>query len=919
MNKLLGLCILSLSMLSAVGCNPSSSQAPEQDSTVSALKATDGTTPITNIIVIPDDNDSCTFNGKVVYNNQSVDAYQNSSVPYGSQCVSEKRICNVSVLSGSFQFASCAVDQPASCLFNGKTVAHGESVDAYANSTVAYGSQCAVEKRTCNNGVLSGSSLYAACAADQPASCLFNGKTIEHGTVLKAFSSSAVKFGQLCQSEDRTCQNGVLSGSFVFESCEAGQPAACSFNGQTVAHGQIIKAFQNSSVQYGSSCVSEDRTCTDGQLSGVYQYGSCAVDQPASCLFNGQTVAHGQIVKAFASSAVAYGSSCQSEDRTCSNGALSGSNKYASCAVDQPASCLFNGQTVAHGQIVKAFASSAVAYGSSCKSEERTCQNGVLSGSNKYASCEVDKPASCLFNGQTVAHGQIVKAFASSAVAYGSSCQSEDRTCSNGVLSGSYKSESCVVSQALNCSFNGQVVLHGKSVTAYESSKVKCDQKCLSQVRTCTNGQLSGSYSQVSCAVETKPKWVATEEWTKCSLDCGGRQQRVYKCLGESGQVVDSSLCGIRIVDDNNKLKDERACDGNPDKYKKTVTTKSEEDAPSSKLCPANQIGVIFKSREVTRNTTIACKDHKVQKVSEEVLYSAWKEENYCKDYTPYRCSQDSINNDEAKGRYDWMVKCQSKLPVVKEFLENFDHVLGMSTKNKDPNVNTGEVSIESKRRLYPTFIDAATGKPWIAPKKADAECMIPKKAYVAAVCVSSCATPEQEILVQIEESKKFKSQTFLESLKNQTKFVASLHADKGQDDDQKLELRKTKVENWVTEMMDTEHDIIVFKMKSGGELRLTPNHPLVTVDGKIKLAADFKSGESLLKLGGEKDPIVSLEHIKYFGKVYNLFVNSSDKLKNIVVTNGYLNGTAYYQNEGADNVNKKILKTRLLKDAFQK
>ena len=118
---------------------------------------------------------------------------------------------------------------------------------------------------------------------------------------------------------------------------------------------------------------------------------------------------------------------------------------------------------------------------------------------------------------------------------------------------------------------------------------------------------------------------------------------------------------------------------------------------------------------------------------------------------------------------------------------------------------------------------------------------------------------------------------------------------------------------------MDTEHDIIVFKMKSGGELRLTPNHPLVTVDGKIKLAADFKSGDSLLKLGGEQDPIVSLEHIKYFGKVYNLFVNSRDKFKNIVVTNGYLNGTAYYQNEGADNVNKKILKTRLLKDAFKK
>ena len=866
MSKLLRLAILSVSVLTIVGCNSSSSQLTEEDSTVSALKANLGSDvgiPSPNVIVIPDDDESCTFNGKVIYNNQSVDAYQNSTVAYGSQCVSEKRICNTGVLSGSFQFASCAVDQPASCLFNGKTLAHGESVDAFANSTVAYGNQCVSEKRVCNNGVLSGSSQFASCAVDQPASCLYNGKTIEHGTIVKAFSSSSVKFGQLCQSEDRTCQNGVLSGSFQFEACEVGQPAACIFNGQTVAHGQVVKAFQNSSVVFGGSCIQEDRVCTDGQLSGSFQFASCAVDQPASCLFNGQTVAHGQVVKAFASSAVAYGSSCQSEDRT--------------------------------------------------------CQNGVLSGSNKFASCEVDKPASCLFNGQTVAHGQVVKAFASSAVAYGSSCQSEDRTCQNGVLSGSYKSESCVVSAALNCSLNGQVIEHGKSITAYELSKVKCDQKCSSQVRTCTNGQLSGSFTQLSCVVEAKPKWIATEEWTKCTADCGGRQERIYKCVDSSGQSVDPSKCGVRIVDDNRKNNDVRICDGDPNRTNKEVVTKFEEDAPSSKLCPANQIGVIFKSREVSKIEFYGCKDHQIRKLSEKVSYSAWTEENYCKDFTPYRCSQDSISNNEAKGRYDWMVKCQSKLPIVKEFLENFDDVLGMSTKNKDPNTATGQVGLDTKRRLYPTFIDAANGKPWIAPKKVDAVCEMPKKAFIAAVCVSSCATPEQEILVHIQESKKFKSQTFLESLKNKTKFVASLHSDNGRDDDQKLELRKTKVENWVTELIDTEHDIIVFKMKSGGELRLTPNHPLVTVDGRIKFAADFKVGDSLLKLGGDHDPIVGLENIKYFGKVYNVFVNSNDKLKNIVVTNGYLNGTAFYQNEGADNANKKILKTRLLKDAFNK
>jgi len=220
---------------------------------------------------------------------------------------------------------------------------------------------------------------------------------------------------------------------------------------------------------------------------------------------------------------------------------------------------------------------------------------------------------------------------------------------------------------------------------------------------------------------------------------------------------------------------------------------------------------------------------------------------------------------------------------------------------------------------LYPTFIDGANNKPWIAPKDPQQSCSVPAKVYIAAVCVSSCATPDQEILVFSEKSKQFKSQTFLDALNSKTKFVGSLHLDQGNDDKGKIEIKKTKVENWVTELMDTEHEILVFKTKSGSQLKVTPNHPLVAADGTIKIAVDFVVGDQLVKLGGQFDEITSIDKIHYFGKVYNLFVNSNDKLKNIVVTNGFLNGTAFYQNEGSDQVNKKILRIRLLKDAFKK
>ena len=252
------------------------------------------------------------------------------------------------------------------------------------------------------------------------ANCTFNGQTVAHGSSINAFQNSTVPYGTFCSAQRRTCNNGVLSGSYAYNTCSVAAPAACLFNGQTIAHGSSVQAFPNSSVAYNQSCVAETRTCDNGVLSGSAAYGSCSVNTVKSCLFNGQTIAHGSSVQAFSNSTVAFGQTCAAETRTCTDGVLSGSNSYASCNVDAPASCLFNGQTVAHGQAVQGFANSTVAYGQTCQGETRTCANGVLSGSNSFASCSVDQPASCLFNGQTVAHGQAVTAFQNSTQAFGS-------------------------------------------------------------------------------------------------------------------------------------------------------------------------------------------------------------------------------------------------------------------------------------------------------------------------------------------------------------------------------------------------------------------------------------------------------------------------------------------------------------------
>ena len=70
-------------------------------------------------------------------------------------------------------------------------------------------------------------------------------------------------------------------------------PATCSFNGQTIAHDASLTAYQVNSVAYGEECSSETRNCSNGTLGGTYSNSSCSVASAASCSFGGQTVTHG--------------------------------------------------------------------------------------------------------------------------------------------------------------------------------------------------------------------------------------------------------------------------------------------------------------------------------------------------------------------------------------------------------------------------------------------------------------------------------------------------------------------------------------------------------------------------------------------------------------------------------------------------
>ena len=403
--------------------------------------------------------------------------------------------------------------------------------------------------------------------------------------------------------------------------------------------------------------------------------------------------------------------------------------------------------------------------------------------------------------------------------------------------------------------------------------------------------------------------YVATETWGSCSADCGGQQTRVSQCRSSAGAIVDDSLCAGQI-----KPVESRLCDGNPFAVIRSEQAVTVEDAGSSNKCPSNQIGVIISERDKIVTSNYACIDHSVKLASQTTTYSAWKTESYCRDFVAHRCSQDSLSNQQAQGRYEWMLKCQSSVPVIADFLSTFNDVKAKKGKVR----LTLDPRNPNAQHLYPTFMNRATNpeKSWKAPVTKSASCNVPASVYVAAVCVSSCATPEQQILVEIKEGRRMKYMSFIEALTQNIAKVATMATANSMSSQQ---IQRTSVQQWVTELIDTTHEIIEFKMQSGRALKLTPNHPVLAADGSMKLAGEFKVGESLVLLGGVLDPIISADHVQYFGKVYNVFTHSAEIHKNIVITNGYLNGTAYFQNQGAKDVNRNLFKNKLTAGIFSK
>jgi len=166
------------------------------------------------------------------------------------------------------------------------------------------------------------------------------------------------------------------------------------------------------------------------------------------------------------------------------------------------------GGTINNGQSVTAYSAATAPVGQLCSAiqQTRTCTNGTLSGSFTQQSCSV-APCNLPWGG-TIASGQTVTAYSAANPPAGQACTTiaQTRTCSLGNLSGSYTQQACSAICALPW---GGTIGQGQSVTAYTKGSVQNPQVCSSvaQTRTCgSNGVLSGSGAYNSCVVVQPPE-----------------------------------------------------------------------------------------------------------------------------------------------------------------------------------------------------------------------------------------------------------------------------------------------------------------------------------------------------------------------------------------------------------------------------
>lgn len=271
--------------------------------------------------------------------------------------------------------------------------------------------------------------------------------------------------------------------------------------------------------------------------------------------------------------------------------------------------------------------------------------------------------------------------------------------------------------------------------------------------------------------------------------------------------------------------------------------------------------------------------------------------------YNPQRCAGDNLAQwsegqplqGTARGRNEWVKVCRSleydmAYPSGSEFEPGSQRrayltygIVTGTDANKEVTFDYGAWRAGTHGPASPT----AT------------ECAKPPEYRVVGYCTSGCVTPEQEItgaqgavpMVELQQ-------------RNAEQVAVPLRLNNDEIGTELLNVR-----GYIKDLAPTAQKIIVVKTSGGKTLKLSTNHPMLTSDYRMKNADQLSVGDELVAGSGAQEKIVSVEVQDYYGKLYNLVVDSDDLAKSTYLVQGFVSGDKKFQDLSVSEQNRRFIR----------
>lgn len=231
----------------------------------------------------------CTLDGKQVFHGGTIQAFQAKTVPFGQACKSETRTCSNKRLSGQYSHTSCKNDSFEGVFSLGGNGTYVEGKTYYSNGVNAF---CRIYSKTEFDINRAGTTVrvvahmptlanHGDCQPPPFPAGVFrvtNQHTIYKSNGSSAYCSyaSATDFHNDGRAFDQVREVSHLPRGMNNNGiCQVTPPQPCTFNGQTIAHGGAITAWKTVRKNAQGRCESQQRVCTNGRLSGTFGHSFC--------------------------------------------------------------------------------------------------------------------------------------------------------------------------------------------------------------------------------------------------------------------------------------------------------------------------------------------------------------------------------------------------------------------------------------------------------------------------------------------------------------------------------------------------------------------------------------------------------------------------------------------------------------------